>query len=313
MSVVQPPSRRDLWIHWLVYPGHSLPTATAPVLVAIALAIRDGVFAPLPALLGLLASWLIHVAGLFTDNYELLLRHRAVNEHPELVEALNKGALSLNNLRVAILACLALAALTGPYLVYVAGTPVIAIGLIGMAGSLIYSAGPFPFGKYGLADPHFFLMFGIIAPTSAYYIQLAAHQHAVSDWTLLFHLPLRAVIAGLPIGALAVCILIIDDLRDRRFDAAKGWRTGPVRFGPAWSRVEYVLMSVFAYLVPFWLWRSWGFGASVLLPVVSIPFAGVLARRVLREDQPDKLLPLTPMAALLCFAYAALLALGILL
>lgn len=311
--MVQPLSRRDLWIHWLVYPGHSLPTAVAPVLVAMALAVRDGVFAPLPALLGLLASWLIHIAGLFTDNYELLVRHRAVNEHPELIEALDKGELTLNSLRLAILTCLALAALTGPYLVHVAGTPVIAIGLIGMAGSLIYSAGPFPFGKHGLADPHFFLMFGVVAPASAYYVQLAAHQHTVSDWSLLFHIPLHVLIAGLPIGAFAVCVLIIDDLRDRHFDAAKGWRTGPVRFGPRWSRVEYVLMSVLAYLVPFWLWLSWDFDAWVLLSLVTMPFAYLLARTVLREDRAHKLLPLTPMAALLCLAYAAFLALGILL
>src|SRR5579859_1993544 len=26
MSVGQSPSRRDLWLHWLIYPGHSLPT-----------------------------------------------------------------------------------------------------------------------------------------------------------------------------------------------------------------------------------------------------------------------------------------------
>jgi len=39
------PSRRDLWIHMLVYPGHTLPTALAPVLVAAGLAFHDGVFA----------------------------------------------------------------------------------------------------------------------------------------------------------------------------------------------------------------------------------------------------------------------------
>src|SRR5579864_2273457 len=49
MSVGQSPSRRDLWLHWMIYPGHSLPTAAAPVLVAMALAARDHVFAALPA------------------------------------------------------------------------------------------------------------------------------------------------------------------------------------------------------------------------------------------------------------------------
>ncbi len=176
MRDVPVPSRRDLWIHWLVYPGHSLPTAAAPVLVAVGLAFHDRVFALLPAILAFLASWLIHIAGLFTDNYELLVRHRDVNEHPELIEALDKGTVTLAGLRWAIVVCLGLSALTGPYLLHIAGSPVIAIGLLGMAGSLIYSAGPFPFGKLGLSDVHFFIMFGAFAPAAAYYVQFAAHH-----------------------------------------------------------------------------------------------------------------------------------------
>jgi 1,4-dihydroxy-2-naphthoate polyprenyltransferase len=306
------PSRRDLWIHWLLYPGHSLPTAAAPVLVAAGLAIHDHVFAPLPAFFGFLASWLIHIGGLFTDNYELLVRHRGVNEHPELIDALDKGTLTLGGLRWAIAACFALAALTGPYLLHVAGTPVIAIGLLGMAGSLIYSAGPFPFGKLGLSDLHFFIMFGVFAPAAAYYVQFAAHQQSATYWELVWHaMPLRAFIIGLPIGAIAVNILIIDDIRDRHFDAAKGWRTGPVRFGIGWSRLEYALLSAFSYVVPLWLWLRWDFDAGVLLPLMTLPFAIAIARRVWSEDAYESLLPLTPMAAFLCLGYAVLLAAGI--
>lgn len=314
MPDVPSPSRRNLWIHWLVYPGHSLPTAAAPVLVAMGLAVHDRVFALLPAFICFVASWLIHIGGLFTDNYQLLVRHPTVNEHPELTEALAKGTLTLRGLRWAIVACFTLAALTGPYLLHVAGTPVIAIGLLGMAGSLIYSSGPFPFGKLGLSDLHFFIMFGIFAPAAAYYVQFAAHQRPPSYWPLLLHdLPLRALIIGLPLGAIAVNILIIDDIRDRHFDAAKGWRTGPLRFGIGWSRTEYVLLSAFISLIPFWFWLKWDLRAWVLLPLLTIPFATVIARGVLKEDNPVHLLPLTPMVALLCLAYAALLAIGIVL
>jgi len=312
MRDVAEPSRRDLWLHWLVYPGHSLPTAAAPVLVAMGLAIHDRVFALLPAILAFIASWLVHIAGLFTDNYELLVRHRGVNEHPELIEALNKGTLTLARLLFAIAVCLGLAALTGPYLLHVAGTPVIVIGLLGIVGSLIYSAGPFPFGKLGISDLHFFIMFGVFAPAAAYYVQFAAHQEPASYWQLLLHgMPLQAIVIGLPLGAIAVNILIIDDIRDRAFDAAKGWRTGPLRFGLAWSRVEYVLLSAFIYVVPFWFWLRWGFDAWVLLPLLTLPFAGAIAREVCTEEAYDSLLPLTPMAAFLCLGYAALLAAGL--
>ncbi|MGA2892719.1 MAG: UbiA family prenyltransferase [Xanthobacteraceae bacterium] len=313
MRDVSAPSRRDLWIHWLIYPGHSLPTAAAPVLVASGLAIHDHVFAPLPALAAFFASWLIHIAGLFTDNYTLLVRYPTVKEHPELLDALRNGTLTLSGMRWAILACVALAAIgPGPYLLAVAGLPVVVIGLLGTVGSLGYSAGPFPIGKHGLSDLHFFIMFGIFAPAAAYYVQLAAHHEASSGWSLLFHdMPARAFIVGLPLGAFAVNILIIDDVRDREFDAAKGWRTGPVRFGMTWSRVEYFLVMAFAYLVPFWFWQRMGFDASVLLPVITLPFAALIARRVWTANDRDDLHPMSPFAALLCLGYAALLAVGV--
>lgn len=308
----RPLSTRDLWVHWLVYPGHSLPTAAAPVLVAMGLAFHDHVLAPIPALLAFLASWLIHIAGLFTDNYVLLVRHPHVKEHPELIEALGDDTITFVGLRWAIAACLLLAALTGPYLLHVAGPPVILIGFIGMLGSLIYAAGPCPFGKLGLADPHFFVMFGVIAPVGAYYVQAASRLHQVSDWDLLWHgLPANVWLMGLPLGALATNILIIDDIRDRQFDAAKNWRTGPVRFGISWSRAEYLLLSVFIYTVPFWFWRGLGFGAWVLLPLATLPFAALLARRICTLSDHDALLPMTPAAAFLCLSYAVLLAAGI--
>jgi len=50
-------TRREVWTRKLLYPGHTFPTAIAPVLVGIALAWHDGVFAAVPALLAFLAGW----------------------------------------------------------------------------------------------------------------------------------------------------------------------------------------------------------------------------------------------------------------
>jgi len=143
-------SRRDIWIHLLLYPGHTLPTAAAPVIVGVGLAVHDHVFAALPALLGFLASWLIHVGGVFTDNYELLVRHPRTREHPELTDALADGTLTLARLRWTILTCFALPALAAPYLLQVGGLPVLLLAVIGIAASWMYAGGPFPFAKLGL-------------------------------------------------------------------------------------------------------------------------------------------------------------------
>jgi 1,4-dihydroxy-2-naphthoate octaprenyltransferase len=58
MADTQTSSRREIWTRKLIYPGHTFPTAFAPVIVAVGLAVHDGVFALAPAVLALFAGWL---------------------------------------------------------------------------------------------------------------------------------------------------------------------------------------------------------------------------------------------------------------
>lgn len=305
-------SAREIWIRLLLYPSHTLPTAAAPVLVGIGLAVRDHIYAPIPMLLGFLASWLIHVGGVFNDNHELLRRHPDVAEHPELLQALQSGTLTFAGLRNAILICFALAALTVPYLLSMGGASAFLIGIVGAASAYFYAGGTQPYVKHGLADPIFFAMFGIVAVVGTYYIQWAAmHEAASHGVDALLQLPLDIYLIGLPVGGLVTNVMVIDDIRDRHFDAVKGWRTFAVRFGLAGSRREYLAFTVFAYVAPlaFWLW--FGFGAWILLPLLTLPLAYSIARAVATLDQTNDLLVMTPRAAYLSLIYAALLGAGV--
>jgi 1,4-dihydroxy-2-naphthoate octaprenyltransferase len=284
-----------------------MPTALAPALVAVGLAIRHDVFAPVPAVVAFLCGWLIQFAGVVTDNYENLVDHPLDREHPELVQAIEAGLLRLGTLKATIVAGYGLALVGGALLAVLAGPLVIVIGLLSIAASWLYSAGPAPIGRLGLADPVFLLFFGIVSVVGTYYVQAASVDPA-AHWTTA--MPRVAFIAGLPIGALATDILIIDDLRDRRFDAVKGKHTIAVRFGPAWSRLEFTALLVFAYLVPFWLWRVLGLGPFVLLPLLSLPFAVAVARVIWTRDSFPELVPMTPRMALVLLCYASLLAVG---
>src|SRR5512133_1820264 len=242
-------SMRIIWIDLLLYPTHSLPTAAAPVLVGLGLAYHDGVLAPLPALLGLLGSWFIHVAGVFADNHELLRRHPGLGEHPELDRAIQDGTLALWMVKAAIAGWLLLALLVAPWLWRVGGTPVLAAGALGIAASLSYNAGP-AYVRRGVADPIFFLMFGAVAVALTYYIQVAAVRGAPEPWALLASVPVSAWIAGLPAGAIVTAVMLIDDLRDRDFDRAKGWRTGAVVLGVRLVKIEIAALLAFAYVAP---------------------------------------------------------------
>jgi len=266
--------------------------------VAAGLAWHDGAFAALPAFAALLAGWLIQVGGVLADNYENLKREPEDREHPELVRALKSGALTLGQLRLAMLACFVLALLAGVYLTLKAGPGVVAIGFASMAAAYAYSAGPFPFGRHGFADPLFFLFFGVVSVAGVYYVQAEV-------------LPWAALALGVPVGALTTNILVIDDIRDREFDVRKGKNTIAVRFGAAWSRAEFALLLAFAYLSLFWFWLGFGFRAWALLPLLTLPYAISTLRDVLILDRHADLVPITPKAGRLLLAYSLLLAAGI--
>jgi len=228
-----------------------------------------------------------------------------VAEHPELLAALRNGTLSLGSLRLAAVSCIAAALLTGPYLLDVAGPNVIALGCVGIAASLGYSlGGPLSLTRLGIADVVFFLMFGVVAVAGTYYVQVVpATGHDAVPWS--------AFVLGLPVGALVTNVLLIDDLRDQDFDRVKGWRTGPVRLGPDWTRCEFVVLTAFAYAAPlgFWLWVS--MSPAVLLTWLTLPVAFSIARTVWRSNRFDDLHPLTPRLSIVSVVYALLLAIGI--
>lgn len=307
-----PLTKKALWINLLLYPTHTFPTAAAPVLVGIGLSIHDHVLYLVPALVGFLASWLLHVGGVFIDNYELLRRHPENREHPELIEALQNGSLSLGVLRGAIVFCYLAAIATGPYLLQTAGPLVIAFGVIGVLASWSYAAGPFAYARLGLADPVFFLMFGVVAVAGTFYVQAAPAYLTTSSWLLVRQaLPLDAFLLGLPVGALVTNVLLIDDIRDHQPDRDKGWRTGSVRFGIDWTRAEIAGLTVFAYLAPLWFWLGLAFSPWVLVTYLTAPQALAVARGVAKSERFEDLFPMTPKAAFLALTYASLLALGI--
>jgi 1,4-dihydroxy-2-naphthoate octaprenyltransferase len=304
-------SPRTIWIDLLVYPTHSIPTAIAPVLVGCGLAIRDGVLSPWPALVGFLGSWAIHVAGVFTDNHELLRRHPTVIEHPELNAAVADGTLRLSTLRLAIAACLAVALAAAPYLYRIGGWPVLALGALGIAVSLSYNGGPWAYVRRGHADPIFLLMFGVVAVAATYYIQVAAVRGAAAPWDLLRRLPAEAFLVGLPCGAIVTSVMLIDDIRDAAFDAAKGWRTLSVRYGAGFTRAEIAVLVAFAYAAPLAFWLALGLDAWVLLPLLSAPLAWSIVRAVLTIRERTRLHPLTPAMARLAVIHSVLLSAGI--
>jgi len=307
------PTRADVWVRMLLYPRHTLPTAVAPVAVSCGLAWRHGVLAPWPALAALLAGWLIQIGGVFTDNYTNLKRHPDDVEHALLVQALQRGVISLALLRRAIVGVYSAAVLCGLYLVAVGGVPALLIGLAAIAASLVYSVGPFPLGDRALGDPLFFVFFGLVSVAGSYYVQ-AAHVLGVTGtlWPAPASLPALVWVASLPAAALITNILIVDNIRDRATDLAKGEITLAVLIGQRWSLAEIGGLLTLAYAVPLGLYLWGGMSAWVCLPLLSLPYGLLVFWRVVRRAaDPAALIPMTPQAGQVVLLHSVLFAVGL--
>jgi 1,4-dihydroxy-2-naphthoate octaprenyltransferase len=267
-------SSRRAWL--LASRPRTLPAALSPVLVGLALAVGDRSFSLLPAVATVLSAVLLQIAANLANDYFDYVKGADSLGRRGPTRVAQSGLIPLPRLRTGIVATLALTAVTGSYLVSVAGWPILLIGLASIVSALSYTGGPLPFGYYGLGDLFVFLFFGVAAVCGTYYIQTMT-------------LTATAVAASLPIGALTVAILVVNNLRDLETDRKAGKRTLAVRLGSEGTRVEYGLLVFSAYVTVAIFWISGWFSPWVMLTWLTIPLAWHLVRTIQQSDEAPAL------------------------
>ena len=302
-------SRRRAWV--MAARPQTLPAGAAPVVVGVGLAVADGVLAPGPALAALVGALLIQVGTNFANDYYDAVNGADIGDREGFTRVTAGGLIEPHQVKRATVATFGLAVLVGSYLVYLGGLPVVVVGLSSIAAGILYTGGPYPYGYYGLGDLFVFVYFGLVAVTGTYYVQAVT---ATADPLPLGvppgTIPVDAVLAGVAVGALAACILVVNNIRDRETDRQAGKRTLAVLLGYRLSRVEYVGLLALAYAVPpvFWLRTD---SPTVLAPLLTLPLAALVARTVLSMTDGEALNPALERTGQLLALYALLFALGL--
>lgn len=161
----------------------------------------------------------------------------------------------------------------------------LAVGAVALVAAWFYTGGKKPYGYAGFGELVAFIFFGLVATVGTTYVQIE-------------QLPLEAVFAGIIAGLFAAAILLVNNIRDREYDARAGKKTLAVRFGDLPSRIVFVVLlaGVYGMLVPFALLFTWAplvyFTLLITAPVALI---------VLMARTPGELvlaLKLTSLAAL---------------
>ncbi|SHH24315.1 1,4-dihydroxy-2-naphthoate polyprenyltransferase [Halobaculum gomorrense] len=303
-------SRRRAWV--IAARPQTMPAALAPVLVGTGLAVRDGVFAPLPALVALVGAALIQIGTNFANDYYDAERGADTADREGFTRVTAGGLIDPAEVKRAMWLAFLAAILVGAYLVAVAGVPIMIVGLVSVAMGVAYTGGPYPLAYHGLGDVFVFVFFGLVAVTGTYYVQAAAAL-GVEFLTLVPRaelVPVAALVASLPIAAISTDILVVNNLRDREEDAEADKNTLTVRFGYGFSRAQFVLLLAMAYAIPPVFAASTG-DLTVLLPLATFPLAVPLTWTVLTETAGDALNPALERTGKLLAAFAALFALGL--
>jgi 1,4-dihydroxy-2-naphthoate octaprenyltransferase len=237
----------------------TLPAAISPVILGTALAFHDGNSNSFILFMTLLAAVLIQIGANFAnDVYDFEKgSDRADRLGPQ--RATQSGLISPADMNKAMWKIFALAIGVGFYLTYVGGWPIVIIGLASIAAGIAYTGGPYPLGYHGFGDIFVFLFFGLIAVPGTYYLQTGS----VTEFSLWL---------GAVMGMLATAILVVNNLRDRDADIISGKKTLAVRFGETFSKIQFILLVMLPFLLPFHLWRQWN-KMSFLLTLFTLPIA----------------------------------------
>jgi 1,4-dihydroxy-2-naphthoate octaprenyltransferase len=252
----------------------TLTAAIVPVVVGAAVAHASGGARIGPALAALAGAILIQIATNFAND--VFDHEKGADTHERLgpTRATQAGLLTPREVRIGMIASIALTIPIGLYLVSVAGWPILVIGVLSILSGVAYTAGPYPLGYHGLGDLFVFVFFGLVAVTGTALVTLG-------------RVPDLAWYAAIPVGAIATAVLVVNNVRDRLTDVKAGKRTLAVRFGRRAGVVEYVALLAAAYAVPVILVVALDRSPLVLLPLATLPIAARLARTLaVTEGRP---------------------------
>jgi len=272
----------------------TLPASAVPVLVGTGAAAAYGHTIWWRALLAGVVAVSLQVGVNYANDYSDGVRGTdAVRVGPLRLVA--SGTASPGAVKRAALLALVVAGVAGLALAAVAGWWLVAVGAACVAAAWFYTGGPRPYGYVGLGEVSVFAFFGVVATVGTAYVQ----TEKVTGLELL---------TALPVGLLAVSLLVVNNLRDIPGDTDAGKRTLAVRLGPAATRWFYegCVGGAVVAIVPIALSRPWA-----LLALVALPLAALPVRAVARGAEGPALIPVLGATGRAQLALGLLLAVGL--
>ena len=276
-------TRTQAWLESLR--PKTLPLAFAAIVVGTALAWWQGHFDLRVAVLALTTAGLLQILSNLANDYGDAVKGSDKPDRIGPLRGMQKGAISLAQMKRALLVTVALSCLSGLALVLVAYQTVgdfigfMMLGGLSIVAAITYTIGRRPYGYLGLGDISVLLFFGWLSVMGSGYLQ---------THTLIPAMFLPATACGL----LATAVLNVNNLRDIDSDRANGKNTLVVRLGPVNARRYHACLLLGALLCfglfnLLYLYSLWGW-----LFILAAPLLVRQARFILREQDPAAMPPM---------------------
>jgi 1,4-dihydroxy-2-naphthoate polyprenyltransferase len=279
----------------------TLGAAIAPVAAGTGVASAQAGIIPLYACLALAVALALQIGVNYANDYSDGVRGTD-DARVGPVRLVGQGLAAPAAVKRMAIACFLLAAIIGFLLVALVGQWwLLLVGAAAIAAGWLYTGGPRPYGYLGLGEIFVFVFFGIVPVLGTAYVQTLSFS-SLGLW------------AALGVGALACAVLVSNNLRDRETDAASGKHTLAVRLGDRGTRIFYIALLVFAYVMIVLIASGAGAGlAWAWLALLTLPLA-VRAALVVAEGARERaLIVVLQLTGLLTLAYGVLLGIGLVL
>jgi 1,4-dihydroxy-2-naphthoate octaprenyltransferase len=244
----------------------TLPAAVVPVAVGTAVAVAlDVTLAWDRAALALVVALALQVAVNYANDLFDGLAGIDTEERIGPRRVVAAGLVTPSAMKVALVVALGVAGAAGLALALLVTPWLLLVGVAAIVATLGYSGGARPYASRALGELSVFVFFGVVATVGSAFVQTESFDAL-------------AFAASVPVGLLAVGLLMINNVRDVDTDAATGKHTLAVRLGARTYGHAFggLLLVAFVTLVPVALLAGTPWP---LLPLIALPLVAVVARR----------------------------------
>jgi 1,4-dihydroxy-2-naphthoate polyprenyltransferase len=275
----------------------TLSAAIAPVLVGTAAApLAEVIWWRAAA--ALVVAIAVQVAVNYANDYFDGVRGVDTADRVGPRRAVAAGLVEPRSMKIAVAVALTIAGAAGIALAAATTWWLLGVGAACFLAAIGYSGGPRPYASAGLGELFVFIFFGLVATVGSAFVQVES-------------VPLVAVVAAVPVGLLAVAILVANNLRDIVTDTAAAKHTLAVRLGERGTRLLFTVLLVATFaLLPAVVFAADHLTAG-LLPLASVPLALGPVRAVLAGAIGPRLIPVLVGTARLQLVFGVLLAAGL--